>query len=234
MVYYKIGDIVRQTKQNGKYPFSDLADKDLEVMEVLNGRPYPIRAKLVGTHSSYSATLFALDEIFLVPQKIEEPKVTPTKFQVGDKVSSIKYPIWKNMTVYKVWAGDKYAYTCVDSFKGRGAFDENDLVLVEAVSSPVETPTAQEPANATKDNSLVESFTKFDTENPYVYTLFKSYAFRAMNRGHTTISPKTIVERIRWDIPDFKISNNHISYYARKFVDNYPQHESFFLFKKAA
>lgn len=81
-------------------------------------------------------------------------------------------------------------------------------------------------------NPLFSKFAKFDFDNPNVYNTFKRYSFRAMNRGHQTISPRTIIEAIRWENPDFEVSNNHVVFYARKFMKEYPQHEGFFPTRK--
>lgn len=70
--------------------------------------------------------------------------------------------------------------------------------------------------------------------NPHVYELFKRFTFEAIARGHKRLSAWLVVNRIRWETSietsggDFKLSNCHIAYYARLFMDEFPQHRGFF------
>lgn len=86
-----------------------------------------------------------------------------------------------------------------------------------------------------KETALVRKFNKFHSQNPTVYELFKRFSFKAMNTGHVSFSAWAIMNRIRWEcdietISDdrFKISNDFIALYARKFMEDYPYHEGFF------
>jgi len=70
--------------------------------------------------------------------------------------------------------------------------------------------------------------------NPHVYELFKAFTFQAIDRGHKRLSAWLVVNRIRWETTvetngeDFKISNNFIAYYARLFMEGYPEYRGFF------
>ena len=78
---------------------------------------------------------------------------------------------------------------------------------------------------------------KFHKENPIVWELFQKYTFKAIEAGLQTSSAWFIVNRIRWETDvdtkgsEFKISNNHIAYYARYFHTMYPEHNGFFKLK---
>ncbi len=83
-------------------------------------------------------------------------------------------------------------------------------------------------------SKLEQRFWTFFSANPNVYKLFKQFAFQAINFGHDHLSADLIMHKVRWETsvktsePDFKINNNHVAYYARKFMDDFPQHEGFF------
>lgn len=90
---------------------------------------------------------------------------------------------------------------------------------------------------ASNDNKA--RFDEFHAENPHVYELVKHYAKQAIQSGHKHYGMKSIMERVRWHTSietndTFKINNNHSPYYARMFMDDYPQHAGFFHTRKAA
>ena len=74
--------------------------------------------------------------------------------------------------------------------------------------------------------------------NPHVWKQFERFALQAVNAGHTRISHWLIVNRIRWETSivtqggDFKISNDHIAFYARLWRARYPQHADLFTVKR--
>lgn len=81
-------------------------------------------------------------------------------------------------------------------------------------------------------------FETYHRDNPQIYTMFKQFAFEAINAGVTRLSSKAIVERLRWQTmirgnDEFKINNNVTPYYARLFNQEYPQHEGFFATRNA-
>lgn len=82
-------------------------------------------------------------------------------------------------------------------------------------------------------------FARFHTENPYVYDLFKRFAFEAIKAGRTRLAARLIGERIRWECSvvvssadEFKLNNNHLPYYARLFAEDHPEYSSFFEFRE--
>ena len=82
--------------------------------------------------------------------------------------------------------------------------------------------------------SLLNKFNDWHRDNPEVYELFKKFTFEAINRGHQHLSAWLIVGRIRWETSvvthgdDYKISNDFIALYSRKFMRDHPEHDGFF------
>jgi len=82
-----------------------------------------------------------------------------------------------------------------------------------------------------------EKFEAYDKKNPKIWEAFKKFAFEAIDAGHERISHWLIMNRVRWETEivtneKFKISNNYIAYYARKWQDQYPDHAELFKTKK--
>ena len=84
-------------------------------------------------------------------------------------------------------------------------------------------------------NSLEKKFNKFDAENPHVWRMFLQFADQVRLTGRLVYSVNAIFEKIRWhtDIEtksdtDFKLSNNHRAYYARKYMNSHPNRAGFF------
>ncbi|AIK68487.1 hypothetical protein Lo5R7ANS_17 [Mesorhizobium phage vB_MloP_Lo5R7ANS] len=77
---------------------------------------------------------------------------------------------------------------------------------------------------------IERSFQRYDQDNPQVYALFKEYAKRALRAGREVLSANLIFERIRWlaevetSGDGFKVNNNYRAYYARKFMEEFPQY----------
>ena len=86
----------------------------------------------------------------------------------------------------------------------------------------------------TRLDELKEEFLKFDEECPRVWQYFQMFTFDRIYRGFKRFSAYAVIERIRWEteLPDtegeFKISNNHRPFYARAFMEAFPQHVGFF------
>lgn len=84
---------------------------------------------------------------------------------------------------------------------------------------------------------LTARFEAFDSENPQVYDLFKQFSFELIATGKKKSSAWLIANRLRWETAikttgdDFKISNDFIALYARKFMRNYPIYRGFFVTK---
>jgi hypothetical protein len=84
-------------------------------------------------------------------------------------------------------------------------------------------------------NKLKEKFDKFDSDNPHIWDLFKDYTFQAIKAGVKSYGAQAIIERIRWysqvetkSDDNYKISNSHVAFYARKFMKEFPEHDTFF------
>lgn len=81
-----------------------------------------------------------------------------------------------------------------------------------------------------------ENFEIYDQKHPDIYELFKHFALQIAKRKKT-YSAKSIFHRVRWetliggDVDDYKIDDGWISHYARKFVKEFPEHESLFNFR---
>jgi hypothetical protein len=85
--------------------------------------------------------------------------------------------------------------------------------------------------------STKQKWWEWHNTNPHIYDLFERFALDAIELGHKSLSAWLIVNRIRWETAvvtfgdPFKISNNHIAYYARLFMVKHPQHDGFFKVK---
>ena len=88
------------------------------------------------------------------------------------------------------------------------------------------------------DFGLRDRWQAFHIANPQVYTLFKRFAFEAINAGHLHYSADAICHRVRWHTSmvtrddHFKINNNWAPYYARQFMSDFPEHDEFFRLRK--
>jgi hypothetical protein len=88
----------------------------------------------------------------------------------------------------------------------------------------------------TRYDEMLAQFKEFDRQNPEVWELFVRFTRQTIQKGFRNYSAQLIIERLRWhtDKPDergqstFKINNNFNTFYARKFMAFYPQHEGFF------
>lgn len=84
----------------------------------------------------------------------------------------------------------------------------------------------------------MEAFQQYDNENPIIWKQFKKTALKTISKGFKNYSSKSIFEVIRWHRgggikkDGFKINNNYTAYYARKFMDMFPEHEGFFRTRK--
>lgn len=87
---------------------------------------------------------------------------------------------------------------------------------------------------------LLRQFQLFHAANPQVYTLFKRFTLRAIERGFTHLSADMVLHRIRWETaiettdPSFKINNNYAAFYGRMLMRDYPQYNGFFRTRTAA
>lgn len=86
-----------------------------------------------------------------------------------------------------------------------------------------------------RNDQMREQVEKFHMEHPEVWDLFVRFSFDMIRRGYKSYSAYTVMERIRWEkdaggdgVNSFKINNNHIPFYSRRFMRAYPQYEGFF------
>ena len=86
--------------------------------------------------------------------------------------------------------------------------------------------------------SIREGFNDFHKKNPHIFKVFEEQALTAINKGRKKISSKLIINWIRWNEflrssdQNFKINDAYQSYYARYFVEIYPQYIDVFEFRK--
>jgi hypothetical protein len=88
----------------------------------------------------------------------------------------------------------------------------------------------------TREQQLDEEAAKFDYEHPLVRELFIKFSLERINRGFKNYSAQAIMERIRWETDQadvdgkstFKINNNYVAWYARKFMEAYYEYDGFF------
>ena len=80
---------------------------------------------------------------------------------------------------------------------------------------------------------------KFHAEHPDVWQLFCKFTYELIGRGFQHHSADAVMHRVRWETAagddtncaDFKISNSHIAFYARWFMEAHPQYDGFFRLK---
>lgn len=91
----------------------------------------------------------------------------------------------------------------------------------------------------TKGKTIKESFDEFDSLNPQIYTAFKREVLKAVNCGKKKLSSKAIINYLRWEMflntsstDEFKINDGYTAYYSRKFIEEYPNFENLFEFRK--
>ena len=87
--------------------------------------------------------------------------------------------------------------------------------------------------------TLTERFNQYHRDNPHGYELVKKFTFMAIRRGHNRLSAWMIANRIRWEtsietfsVEEYKISNDYIALYARKFMNDHPEYNGFFKIKE--
>ena len=84
------------------------------------------------------------------------------------------------------------------------------------------------------DRLTVRDFRAYHKANPQVWKLFKKFTMQVIGRGYRHFGSGAIIERIRWFVnvetknDPWKINNNYRSFYARKFMEMYPEYDGFF------
>ena len=93
---------------------------------------------------------------------------------------------------------------------------------------------------STRHDEMRAKALEFHQAHPEVWRLFQRFTLEMINRGLEHYSAKGIFERIRWETAEakvntekeFKLNNNYSPFYARGFMDKYPQHAGFFRTRK--
>lgn len=97
-------------------------------------------------------------------------------------------------------------------------------------------------ADTTRDiptRSPQSRYRQWDVENPEVYEAFRARTLELIQAGRKRYSGFAIIGVIRFhaDIQTngtpYKINNNMIPYYARKFAREFPEHRDFFETRKS-
>jgi hypothetical protein len=85
-------------------------------------------------------------------------------------------------------------------------------------------------------------FAEFNANHPEVWRLFVRFTVELIKRGFQHHSARAVLHRIRWettaptvqdDPTGFKINNDYSAYFARKFHQDFPQHDGFFRLREA-
>jgi len=91
----------------------------------------------------------------------------------------------------------------------------------------------------TRLEEMREQVTQYHKKHPEVWSMFVLFTFQMINKGYKNYSAKAVFERIRWEkdaggdgVAEFKVGNNYPSFYARRFMRAYPEHEGFFRTRK--
>lgn len=79
------------------------------------------------------------------------------------------------------------------------------------------------------DATMVDKFVRFHEDNPHVYCALRRLAREWINHtGRRKLGIGALFERARWDIaiatndPEFRLNNNHRSFYARLLMRREP------------
>ena len=88
----------------------------------------------------------------------------------------------------------------------------------------------------TRRDEIDQQAANFSTANPLVAKLFEDFTFDVISRGFKNYSVNAIFERIRWETDQadrdgrstFKLNNNYRSWFAREFMEQYPDYDGFF------
>ncbi len=77
----------------------------------------------------------------------------------------------------------------------------------------------------------------FHAQHPEVWTLFVKFTTEKISAGFRAYSADSVMHRVRWESDEgrhhekhggFKINNNHVAFYARRFMRIFPSHKDFF------
>ena len=80
----------------------------------------------------------------------------------------------------------------------------------------------------------------FNKTYPKVWDLFVTFTQELYVRGFRNYSANAVFERIRWETDqadvsgksEFKLNNNYRAYYARWYMEYFPEHDGFFRIRR--
>ena len=94
----------------------------------------------------------------------------------------------------------------------------------------------------TRKDELEDAAKEFHLAHPQIWRLFVKFTREIADRGFKNYSAQAIFERIRWETDQaddegrstFKLNNNHRSFYARWYMNTFPEHRGFFRIRAMA
>lgn len=82
---------------------------------------------------------------------------------------------------------------------------------------------------------LITDFLDFDAANPQIWKLVLERTFEVIGAGYGRFAIDEVFNRIRWfknvetySDDEFKVNDHHRAFYARKFMQQFPQYAGFF------
>jgi len=89
---------------------------------------------------------------------------------------------------------------------------------------------------ATRYDELLKAANEYNKAHPQIWKMFVRFTFDRIARGFKNYSAYAIFERIRWETDaarlagedEFVLNNNYRPFYARWFMEKYPQYKGFF------
>jgi len=86
-----------------------------------------------------------------------------------------------------------------------------------------------------RHEEMIKDCIAFHDANPEVWDMFVHFTYEIITKGYENYSVNAIFERIRWEkdmggdgLSQFKLNNNYRAFYARRFMNMYPEHVGFF------
>ena len=87
----------------------------------------------------------------------------------------------------------------------------------------------------TRRDEIREQCANYHAKHPEVWDYFVQFTFEKIKQGYKHYSAMGVWQRLRWElsvgadgVSEFKINNNYVPYYARRFMKKYPEHDGFF------
>ena len=85
----------------------------------------------------------------------------------------------------------------------------------------------------TRREELRSQVNDFHKDHPRVWDLFVFYTLELIERGFQHGSADAVMHRVRWETEEgndegWKINNNFVAFYARRFGREYPEFSGFF------